>query len=120
MSDQRLAQIVNSGNASLGASAPKASDVAAKLAAANKPIHGTGATVEAGAKITTTSTGGLQVAADENLHLKTPSGAVAGGFVGVGVGINVVTVQSNVAATAARQPPRECYIRRPATITPSA
>jgi hypothetical protein len=98
MSDKRLGGIVNQGNTSLGNNAPQASQITGEENAANETLHGTGATIAATATIT--AGGGVQVVANENLKLNVPSGAVAGGLVGVGVSVNVTSVQSNVAATA--------------------
>ncbi|HEX7107116.1 MAG TPA: hypothetical protein VF218_14200, partial [Acidothermaceae bacterium] len=97
-SDQRLAGISASGADSLSASAPTASDVLTKEAAAQPAIHGTGAKIESGTQVT--AGGAVQVKANENLHVNTPLGAVGIGAVGVGVAVGVVTVQSNVSATA--------------------
>ncbi|HEX5279640.1 MAG TPA: hypothetical protein VFW28_06150 [Micropepsaceae bacterium] len=63
------------------------------------PKVGTNAAIGGGAKVTTI-TGDIDVAAHENLQMNMTEGGVAAGFAGIGAGIGVMNVASNVSATA--------------------
>jgi hypothetical protein len=94
----RLAGIVNSGAGSLTTAAPSADGVAAALAASPPLTGGTSSTISSNSQ--TRAGGGISVVAVEDLELDIVAGGVGGGVVGAGAGISVVTIASNVSATA--------------------
>jgi hypothetical protein len=97
-SDGRLAGIVNTGADSISANKPTAAGVASALAAAPPPTQGTSAIIASNTN--TTADGAITVNAVEDLNLNITAGGAAAGLVGVGAGISVVSIASNVSATA--------------------
>ncbi len=63
------------------------------------PTVGTNAAIGGGAEVTT-NTGDIDVSARENLHMTMTQGGVAIGLAGIGAGIGIMNVASNVSATA--------------------
>ena len=95
--NERLFGITSQGSSKLGSSGPSAASLTSGLAT---PVTtGTSAAINNGSKVTSTS-GAITVNAVEDLEIDQITGGAAAGAVGVGAGISVVSVASNVSASA--------------------
>ncbi|NNU43172.1 beta strand repeat-containing protein [Ramlibacter montanisoli] len=97
-SDGRMAGVVNGSVATLNANSLSAAEVGSALGAGPEAIKGTSATIASNSK--TTAGGDIRVQAVEDLEVDLVTGGVAAGLVGVGAGISVTNIASNVTAAA--------------------
>jgi len=97
MTNTRLFGITSDGSSRLGSSGPSAASLTSGLAT---PVTtGTSAVIANGSQVSSTD-GEITVNAREDVEINQVTGGVAAGAVGVGAGISVVSLASNVSASA--------------------
>jgi RTX calcium-binding nonapeptide repeat (4 copies) len=88
-----------SGTGGFSSKTPNSASLQGSFDAEAGASPGTNATIGGGAEVTATS-GNIIVNAVENLHMTMTQGGVAVGLAGIGAGVGVLNVASNVSATA--------------------